>query len=324
MHYRPLGTTGISVSEIGFGAWGIGGPTPDGANSYGTTDDNESKRTLRAALDRGITFYDTSNIYGYGHSEELIGEVFKNERSKVIIGGKVGFTKHRGPHDISPAFIRTCLAESLGRLQTDYLDVYMLHSPPLELVEKTPEAMKELQKLKAEGTIRAIGYSVQNPEDAIPAIEQYGFEVIEVNFNMIDQRILESDLFNVAKKRGVGIIARTPFAFGFLTGTITDLHFSPNDHRSLWPEQQLKRWAEAPQLFSPVRDSKGWTPTQLALKFCIGFDAVASVIPGMLHPNEVMEDAAASDLPPLNKEELEAIETIYKTNVFFDKSLKKT
>jgi aryl-alcohol dehydrogenase-like predicted oxidoreductase len=321
MNYRELGKTGIKVSEIGFGTWGIGSETADGANSYGKTDDAESKRTLRRAFELGINFYDTSNIYGYGHSEKLLGETFKQDREKVIIASKVGFVKHGGPHDITPSYIRKCLEETLERLQSDYVDLYQLHSPPLELLDATPEAVEELKKLKSEGKIRAFGFSVKSPKDGIVAIEKYGFQTVQVNFNMIDERALECGLFDVAEKHGAAIISRTPLAFGFLTGAVKDIQFNAQDHRSTWPEGQLKRWAEAPDLFSFVNQGKNRTPAQLAIKFCLGFKAVSTVIPGMLHPSEVEENAKASDLPPLGKEELDAVELIYKNHEFFDKSI---
>jgi len=323
MKYRELGKTGIKVSEIGFGTWGIGGETKDGANSYGATDDAESLRALRRAFELGITFYDTSNIYGYGHAEELLREAFKNDREKVVIASKAGFIKHGGPHDISPTYIRKCLEETLMRLGTDYVDLYQLHSPPVELLLQTPESVEELKKMKAEGKIRAFGFSVKNPKDGIVAIEQFGFETVQVNFNMIDERALECGLFASAEKNGAGIIARTPFGFGFLTGAIKDIHFDPKDHRSTWPEAQLKRWAEAPELFAPLNAGKDRTLADLALQFCLSFKPVSAVIPGVLHPSEAQENSRASGLPPLTAEEVSAIQEIYKTHEFFDRSLKK-
>lgn len=320
MKYRELGKTGIKVSEVGFGAWGIGGETADGANSYGVTDDAESKRALERAFELGITFYDTSNIYGYGHSEELLGEVFSMRRDKVVIAGKAGFTKHNGPHDISPAYLRKCLEESLRRLRADYFDVYQLHSPPLDLVEKNPEALEELRKMKKEGKIRAVGISVKDPKDGVAAIATFGFETVQVNFNLIDERALEVGVFDAAKAYGAGIIARTPLAFGFLTDTIRDIHFPSHDHRSAWPENQLRRWADAPNKFAFLNKGRNWTPTQLALKFCISFDAVSSVIPGILHPREAEEDASASDLSSLTSEDIDAAIHIYKEHDFFDRA----
>lgn len=323
MHYRKLGKTDIEVSEIGFGSWGIGGETSDGANSYGKTDDTESVRSLEKAFEKGINFIDTSNIYGYGHSEELIGQTFRDRRDKIVIASKAGFVKHGGPHDLRGSFIRECLEGTLRRLQTDYVDLYQLHSPPIDLLRDTPEAIETMLALKKEGKIRAFGISVKNPQDGVLAIREFGAEVIQVNFNMIDQRALEAGVFDEAAKAGVGVIARTPLAFGFLSGAIKSFDFSAGDHRSSWPEGQLKRWADAPDLFSFINRDPARTPTQLALQFCLGFPGVSSVIPGILHPHEAEENAAASDRSPLTAEELAAVELVYKQHTFFDPSLKK-
>ncbi len=317
MNYRELGKTGIKISEIGFGTWGIGGATVDGANSYGETNDATSEQALNTALDCGITFFDTSNIYGYGHSEELLGKVFSGKRDKVIIASKVGFVKHGGPHDFRGSYIREQLEGTLRRLNTDYLDVYQLHSPPIDQLRATPDAVSTMLELKKEGKIRAYAISVKNPADALVVINEFGAEAVQVNFNMIDQRALEAGVFQLAKEKGVGIIARTPLAFGFLSGKIKDLNFNPQDHRSAWSEAQLKRWADAPDLFSYINRNPERTPTQLALQFCLGFDSISTVIPGLMNDAEVKEDAAASGLPALTAEEIAAIESVYKGNEFF-------
>jgi aryl-alcohol dehydrogenase-like predicted oxidoreductase len=190
----------------------------------------------------------------------------------------------------------------------------------MDQLRDTPDAVSTMLELKKEGKIRAFAISVKNPTDAAAAINEFGAEVIQLNFNMIDQRAFELGAFDLAKEKKVGVIARTPLAFGFLSGKINDLHFNPKDHRSVWSEAQLKRWAEAPDLFSFVNRDPNRTPTQLALQFCLGFDAISTVIPGMLNEAEVNENAVASDLPKLSKEELEAIETVYKGNEFFVKN----
>ncbi|MEK7174237.1 MAG: aldo/keto reductase [Patescibacteria group bacterium] len=321
MNYRPLGRTGITVSEVGFGTWGIGGETP-GATSYGPTDDTESKRALETAFENGITFYDTSDLYGAGHAEELLGEVFSNRREKIVIASKVGYVQHGGPHDFRPMWIRARVEASLRRLKTDYLDVYQLHSPPMDQLRATPGAIEEMHALKREGKIRAIGISVKSPKDIQAAIEEFGAETIQVNFNLIDQRALDDGWFAFAGNRGVGIIARTPLGFGFLSGAITDLHFPPSDHRSNWPEGQLRRWAEAPKLFAFLGEGREASPTQIALKFCTSFSEVGVVIPGILHPSEAVENAAASEIQSFTAEEIARAREVYKDNEFFDKSLK--
>lgn len=315
MKYRKLGRTGIVVSEIGFGTWGIGGVS-EGATSYGETNDSESIQALNFAFEKGINFFDTSNIYGNGHAEELLGEVFQKKRDKVIIATKVGFVRHGGPHNVSPPYIRNCLIDSLQRLKSDYVDVFQFHSVPLEIIEKEPECLETMKELKKEGKIRAIGYSVKNPEDALRAIE-YGVDVVQVNFNMIDQRIISCGVLEKANDLGTAIIARTPLAFGFLSGSITDLNFDSKDHRSTWPMEQLEKWKSAPKAFAFINPSQIYTPVQFALKFCISFKEISTVIPGMLHLKEVEENTATSDLPPLTEEQLELIKKVNKENHFF-------
>ena len=316
MKYRQLGRTEISVSEIGFGTWGIGGLT-EGATSYGETSDSESIQALNFAFEKGINFFDTSNIYGNGHAEKLLGEVFGKKRDKVVIASKVGFVKHGGHHNVSPAYIRSCLTESLRRLKSDYVDIYQFHSVPIKMIEKELAGLETMKELKKEGKIRAVGYSVKNPEDALVAIEKYGVDAVQVNFNMIDERIITLGVLEKAKDFGVGVIARTPLAFGFLSGLITDLNFNKSDHRSKWSMEQLKKWKSAPEAFAFINSSKIYTPVQFALKFCISFKEISTVIPGMFHVKEIEENSATSDLPPLTEAQLELIKKVNSENKFF-------
>jgi aryl-alcohol dehydrogenase-like predicted oxidoreductase len=317
MRYRLLGKTGIKVSEIGFGTWPIGGSTSDGPNSYGATDDRVSLRALERAFELGITFYDTSNIYGYGHAEELLGKAFSKKRDKVVIASKVGCLKHRGAYNLQPQYIRDELEKTLRRLQSDYLDLYQIHSAPIELIKEHPEYVETFHELKREGKIRAFGYSVKSPQDGLIAIRDFGFEALQVNFNLIDQRVIDCGLFDLAENRQTGLIVRTPFCFGFLTDTITDLNFPPDDHRSVWPKEQLELWLRAPKLFAPLRKARGWTAAEFALKFCLSFPLVSSVIPGIMTPEEAEENAHVSDLPPLTESEISIIRKIYLENEFF-------
>jgi aryl-alcohol dehydrogenase-like predicted oxidoreductase len=321
MKYRFLGKTGIKVSEIGFGAWGIGGVTK-GATSYGPTDDGESKKALLTAFENGIIFFDTSDLYGYGHSEELIGEALGSVRDKIVIASKAGFLEHKGQNDISRKHLTEALEGSLKRLRTDYVDLYQLHSPTIELLKNNPDTMETLKDLQGAGKIRSFGLSVKNPEDGLPAINNFNFPVIQANFNMLDQRIVENGLVALAEKENVGIIARTPLCFGFLTNKISDIKFDLRDHRSTWSPEQLTRWAEAPDLFSFLNRGKPRTPAQLALKFCLSFKSISTAIPGILKSSEAEENAAAADLDSLSEEELEAIQAVYKSHEFFYKALK--
>jgi len=319
MNYRTLGATGITVSEIGFGTWGIGGLT-EGATSYGATDDKISLRALRRAFEKGITFFDAASTYGYGHAEELLGIAFAKHREQIVIGTKAGCVRHGGPYDVSPEYLRRSLERSLRALRMDYVDLYQIHSVPLDIARATPGVLETLQALKAEGKIRAFGYSTKSPEEALAAIDEFGAEVVQVNFNLIDHRALQSGLLQKSAEKGVGLIARTPFAFGFLTGAIRSTDFDARDHRSAWPKEQLELWRSAPEMFSFLNPRKEHTPAQLALKFCLSFPEVSSVIPGMLTEKEVDENSAASDLPPFAPHELERVRSVVSNHKFFLKN----
>lgn len=315
MIYRLLGSTGLIVSKLGFGCWGIGGLT-EGATSYGPTDDKESERALNFAFERGVNFFDTSNIYGNGHSEELLGSVFKDKRDKVIIATKGGYVSHGTPSDFSAGYLRKSLEGSLVRLKTDYVDLFQLHSPPLEALENG-EVVCELEQMKKEGKIRACGISVQNPHDGVIAVEKYGFKAVQVNFNMIDQRALDVGLLRAAIYQEARIIARTPLGFGFLSGYYRKVDFSKADHRSQWPLRQLEKWSQAPMFFEPLNRKKRRTLAQLALSFCLHYEAVATVIPGMMRVSEVEENLGIFHLPRLIEEEAKEINLIYRNNSFF-------
>ena len=135
MKYKPFGNTGIEVSEIGFGAWGIGG-TPSDTRAYGPTDDKLSRSALHRAFEKGVTFYDTSPLYGYGHSEKLIGDTFKKLRHEIVISSKVGFVNFKGEQNFSPEYIRNSLESSLRRLKTKYIDIFQLHDPNISLLQE--------------------------------------------------------------------------------------------------------------------------------------------------------------------------------------------
>jgi aryl-alcohol dehydrogenase-like predicted oxidoreductase len=321
MKYRKLGRTGIEVSEIGFGAWGIGG------NSYGPVDDSVSTAALRAAFDLGVTFFDTSDLYGDGHSEEVLGTALKDVRGKVIIATKVGTLPHTGfymPQDFSPGHIVSGVEESLRRLKTDTVDLLQLHSPPLDVLEGDGRIVETLQGLVRAGKIRAYGISARSPADGRAAVEKYGFPVVQVNFNLIDQRAAECGLFALAAERGTGVICRTPLCFGYLSGKLQgDEEFPGLDHRKNWPPGQRRRWAEAPDLFSFLNDGKERTAAQLALRFCLDHPEISAVIPGMLTPEEVREDAVTASMVPLSADEMERIRFIYQRNVFYDPSAKQ-
>jgi aryl-alcohol dehydrogenase-like predicted oxidoreductase len=318
MKYRPLGQTGLSVSEVGFGAWGVGGRT-DGLTSYGDTDDDESRAAIGRALDVGINFFDTSNVYGAGHSEVLIGEVLGDRRSDVVIATKAGYSSYDAPPDYSPNAIRESLRESLGRLRCEYVDLLQLHNPTPAIIESAPEIGETLDALKREGLIRAHGVSVKSPEDGLAILASFRFDAVQANLNMMDIRLVDSGLLEMAISRRIGVIARTPLCFGFLSGTVSnETEFPEGDHRNLWSRPQIERWIYGAQLMrDAVPVPRGQSQTQVALRFCLSYPAISSVIPGILRPAEAEENAGASAAGGLLDDEMAAVQTINRENDFF-------
>jgi aryl-alcohol dehydrogenase-like predicted oxidoreductase len=315
--YRPLGRTGLTVSEIGFGAWGIGGRT-SGTTSYGDTDDRASLAALDHALDCGVTFFDTSAAYGDGHSEALIGQAFAGRRDKVVIATKAGYDSWDRPPDFSVEAIVASTEKSLARLRSDYVDLLQLHNPPAEAL--ADERLREaLARLQATGKIRTWGVSAKSPAEAIQALTAFGAQVVQANFNMMDVRAIDSGLLAEAEGRGVGFIGRTPLCFGFLSGTITrETVFPKGDHRLGWSRAQLDNWIDgASDLLAAVGARPGREGAHAALRFCLAQPGLSTTIPGILTAAEAEENASASRLGPLPPEPVAAVLDINKRRQFF-------
>jgi aryl-alcohol dehydrogenase-like predicted oxidoreductase len=319
--YRPLGRTGLTVSEIGFGAWGIGGRT-SGTTSYGDTDDATSLAALRRALDCGITFFDTSSAYGDGHSEALIGEAFSGRRDKVVIATKAGYDSWDQPPDFSPAAVVASADRSLARLRSDYLDLLQLHNPPVEALREGA-LLDALARLQKAGKIRAWGVSAKSPAEAIEALVEFGAPVVQANFNMMDVRAVDSGLLDQAAQFGAGFIGRTPLCFGFLSGTIgRDTVFPPGDHRLGWSRAQLDNWIDgAKDLLAAVQAQPGREAVQAALRFCLAQPPISTVIPGILTAAEAEDCALASEAGPLANQVVEGIIGINRARRFFVRPL---
>ncbi len=318
MRYRTLGANGPSVSEIGFGAWGIGGNT-NGALAYGATNDTISVQAVQRAIDVGVTFFDTADFYGFGHSEELLGAALAGVRNKVVVATKVGMLDAGGAQDFSAHHIRVSVEQSLRRLRTDYIDLYQLHSPPVCLLKENADILACMEALRREGKIRAVGVSARSPEEGMVAVRDLGIRCLQANFNLLDQRAIDNGLFALCQAVDVGVIVRTPLCFGFLTGQYSATEkFAVNDHRNRWNPAQREKWAGAYHLFSSaLRAGTSHTPAQFALRFCLSFPAVSTVIPGMLTPEHVDENTQASMLGALAESECSSIRRIYRDNDFF-------
>jgi aryl-alcohol dehydrogenase-like predicted oxidoreductase len=311
MRFRSLGQGQLQVSEIGFGAWGIGGDQ-GGPAAYGRTDDLVSFAAIRAALQCGINFFDTSDLYGGGHSESLLGQALAETRTQVKIASKAGFLNIKGEQDFSRQHFQEALCKTLHRLRTDYLDLYQLHSPDLTQPGLLEDLWSWLQKRRTEGQILALGISARTPAEALIAIDHFQPDAVQVNFNFADQRARALGLFELAQKRGTGLIIRTPLVFGFLAQDKSLQEALPsNDHRARFDAQQQESWRHSAMKFGTAFPAEHpATAAQKALAYCLSFPAVSCVIPGILTPDQAQENAAASAFAPLSPDLLQTLNFI--------------
>src|SRR5256885_4897118 len=278
MKTRILGRTGLKVSEIGFGAWAVGGNAH--GNSYGPTDDAESIAAVRRAAELGVNFIDTADVYGWGHSEEILGEALEGHREDVHIATKVGGDFYHGGvrMNFDPGYIAFALERSLKRLRTTHVDVYQLHNPPTELMGD-PETYEVLEALKAEHKIDHHGVSVHEPAEATLCLEAGSPEVLQIPFSLFRQECIE-DVFDAARNSNDGIIAREPLGNGFLTGKIRpDARFPPGDIRHHWPPSMVAGRASAAERL-PFPAGSDRAIGQAAVRFGLAFPDVPGTRPG--------------------------------------------
>jgi len=307
MRTRPLGRTGLRVSEIGFGAWAIGGNTH--GNSYGPTDDAESVAAVQRAVERGVTFFDTADVYGWGHSEELLGKALEGRREDVVLATKVGGDFYHGGvrMNFDPGYVAFALDRSLRRLRTDRIDLYQLHNPPMELMSD-PATYEVLDALKAEHKIDHYGVSVHEPAEALLCIDDGKPEVVQIPFSLFRQEWIDG-FFEAAQRSGIGVIAREPLGNGFLAGALTAAsRFPPGDIRHHWPPSMIAgRIAASDRLAFLERPDR--TRAQAALRFVLAFPEVSVTIPGAKTVAQVEENT--TDAPPLTPEEIERARALY-------------
>jgi aryl-alcohol dehydrogenase-like predicted oxidoreductase len=320
MNYRKFGNTNLNVSEIGFGAWGIGGPTMAGdiPIGWGKVDDHQSVEALKIAFNRGINFYDTADFYGLGHSEELIGKTFGN-RHDVIIATKVGHRLNDDGNiflDYSKSHIIDACNKSLKRLNRESIDYYQLHSAKIGHL-KDGECIEAMEQLQREGKIKYWGLSLNtfHPElEAEFLLERNlgnGFQIV---FNIINQRGLE--VIKKSNEMGYGIIARMPLQFGLLTGKFNkDTKFEKNDHRAfrLTPEILSKSLDYLDEVWKKA-EQDNISKTSFSLSFILSFSEVSTIIPGIKTPEQAILNT--SGLQSLSDDDLNYIQNLYKEKLY--------
>jgi aryl-alcohol dehydrogenase-like predicted oxidoreductase len=320
MQTRPFGRTGRQVSEIGFGAWGIGG------SQWGGADEAESMAALQAALDAGIDFFDTADVYGDGLSERRIARLRRERHEPFFVATKAG--RRLDPHvaaGYDEAHLTAFIDRSLQNLDVERLDLVQLHCPPTEVYYR-PETFAALDRLVAAGKVAAYGVSVEKVEEALKAIEFPHVSSVQIIFNIFRQRPAERFLAEAAR-RGVAVIARVPLASGLLSGRFgRDTTFPADDHRTFNRQGAMFDRGEtfsgvdyatgldAVEQLRPLVP-QGATLAQFALAWILSHDAVTTVIPGARRPGQVCENAGAAAFAPLPAETMAAVRRIYDASI---------
>ncbi|MBP3950374.1 aldo/keto reductase [Bacillus suaedae] len=319
MNYRQLGTTDLKLSELSFGTWAIGG-------SWGKSDDQESLRGLERAMELGVNFFDTADVYGDGHSEELLAKATKGKEDQIHIATK--FCRAGDIYDpktYSEEQVRAYCEASLKRLEREQIDLFQIHCPPFEIL-KDGRVFEVLDKLQQEGKIRYYGVSVETVEEGLFCLGNPNVRALQVIFNVLRQKPLEQ-LFPKASEKGVGILARVPLASGLLTGKFTsNTSFEQDDHRyfnsngeafnvgETFSGLPFDKGVELSSKLNWIKDQRG-TMTQAALRWILDQKEVTCAIPGFKTVKQVEDNLEAINVPSFNSDELEKIEQFYKQEV---------
>ncbi|HUO56889.1 MAG TPA: aldo/keto reductase [bacterium] len=319
MKKRVFGKSGMEVSEVGVGTWQFGG-------DWGQVSEDAALQTLKAAVDSGVNFFDTADVYGAGRSESIIGKFLKQSKAKVFVATKlIRFPDPGWPANVSWEAFRLHTENSIKRLGLEALDLTQLHCPTLSIFKKG-EVFEWLRRLKKEGKIRNWGASVETVEEGLFCLQQEGLASLQVIFNLFRQKPLEA-LFPEAKKKGVAIIVRLSLASGLLAGKYRkDTQFAPEDHRTYNRDGEafnvgetfaglpFEKGVELADKLKPLLPA-GMSLAQMANRWCLDFDSVTTIIPGAKNPQQAMENAKVSDFPPLSKELHQRLRDFYAKEV---------
>jgi aryl-alcohol dehydrogenase-like predicted oxidoreductase len=319
MKYRKFGPDGILVSEVGIGTWQFGG-------DWGEVSEEKAIQTLRAAVEQGVTFIDTADVYGIGRSESIIGKFLRGHSEKLFVATKMGRFPDPGlPHNISMDAFRKHIEASLQRLGVEALDLTQLHCIPVEFL-KRGEVFDWLRTFKKDGKIKNFGVSVESMDEALLCLGQEGLASLQIIFNIFRQKPITA-LFEKAKEKKVSLLVRLPLASGLLSGKFKkDTVFAAQDHRNYNRDGQAfnvgETFAGIPfeKGVDLVESLKSWVPagmsmSQMATRWCLDFDAVTTLIPGAKNPEQALENALVSRLFPLSKELHQKLKDFYEKEV---------
>lgn len=316
MTYRELGRTGWNVSTISFGAWAIGG-------TWGRVSDDNSMAALHRALDGGVNFFDTADVYGDGRSEQLLARLRKERREPFFVATKAG--RRLNPHmaaGYTKKNLTNFIERSLKNLETEAIDLLQLHCPPTEVYYK-PEVFAWLDELVQAGKLRFYGVSIEKVEEALKAIEYPGVQSVQIIFNIFRQRPAEL-FFAEARRRNVGVLARLPLSSGLLKGKFkTGAVFEQDDHRAFnrngeafdkgetFSGLDFQIGLKAVEALRPLVPP-GMTMAQMALTWILMFPEVTCAIPGAKRPEQVAENLKAAEHPSLSEEAMVKVRQVYR------------
>ncbi|WP_266366988.1 aldo/keto reductase [Tellurirhabdus rosea] len=320
MNFRTLGKTGFNISEISLGTWQVGGKWGDPFSH------ENADRILNAAVDAGINFIDTADVYGDGESEKAVGRLVKARSERLYVATKCG--RRLQPHTneaYQPDALRRFVEDSLRNMGLDTLDLIQLHCPPTEVYYR-PEIFELFDRLKEEGKIRHLGISVEKVEEALKGIQFPNVTTVQIIFNLFRQRPSEL-FFEEAKKRNLGVIVRVPLASGLLTGRFSrETSFGPNDHRTFnrngeaFDKGETFSGIDYETGLAAVEDLKALFPgtenlAPIALKWILDFDAVSCIIPGASRPEQVTSNLATETVPALTPDQRAGMQAVYEKHI---------
>lgn len=309
MKLRPFGNTGMNVSEIGLGAWQLANP------DWGIDDRKEALRIVQKSLEAGCNFFDTAPGYGGGRSEELLGEGLKSVRKDVILCTKFSHYGEDGTRDFEAKNLRPVLEGSFRALQTDYVDILLLHNPPREFMDgrNAPDLYEEMEKLKAEGKIREYGVSLDWREEVDMVVDTTKSKALEVFFNALYQEPLPA--FQKASDNGVGIIVKVPLDSGWLSGRYRKGH-NFDDIRKRWPPDVVARRSELVEQFARLVP-EGTSMAHAALQFVLAQPQVSTVIPGAKTVEQALDNFAAAD-KQLSPQVVQSMAALWEREIMSD------